>query len=74
MRDRPAAASPLAVEIAGRRWNVAAHGHDISIPLRFNEAQPTFFGAPPASAVPSPPGPSSATCVMAAAAIARSTR
>jgi len=50
MRDRPAAASPLAVEIAGRRWNVAAHGHDISIPLRFNEAQPTFFGAPPASA------------------------
>lgn len=40
----------LAVDIAGRRWQVAAHGHDISIPLRFNEAQPTFFGAPPASA------------------------
>lgn len=50
MRDSTSAASALAVEIAGRRWRVAAHGHDISIPLRFNEAQPTFFGAPPASA------------------------
>ena len=50
MRDSSSAASALAVEIAGRRWHVAAHGHDISIPLRFNEAQPTFFGAPPASA------------------------
>lgn len=50
MRDSSPAASALAVEIAGRRWQVGAHGHDISIPLRFNEAQPTFFGAPPASA------------------------
>lgn len=52
MRDSSSAASALAVEIAGRRWHVAAHGHDISIPLRFNEAQPTFFGAPRASAEP----------------------
>lgn len=50
MHDSSSAASMLAIEIAGRRWRVAAHGHDISIPLRFNEAQPTFFGAPPASA------------------------
>ena len=51
MRDSlPAAVSALAVQIAGRRWHVAAQGHDISIPLRFNEAQPTFFGAPPATA------------------------
>lgn len=51
MRDSlPAAATALAVQIAGRRWHVAAQGHDISIPLRFNEAQPTFFGAPPATA------------------------
>lgn len=52
MRDPSPAASTLAVEIAGRRWRVAANGHDISIPLRFNEAQPTFFGAPAASAAP----------------------
>jgi kynurenine formamidase len=38
------------VEIAGRRWRVGADGHDISIPLTFNAAQPTFFGAPPAAA------------------------
>ncbi|MBM0108461.1 cyclase family protein [Steroidobacter sp. S1-65] len=51
MRDSlPAAASALAVEIAGRRWHVAAQGYDISIPLRFDGAQPTFFGAPPATA------------------------
>jgi kynurenine formamidase len=52
MRDPSSASSALAAEIAGRRWHVAASGHDISIPLRFNEAQPTFFGAPPASAQP----------------------
>lgn len=40
----------LVVDIAGHRWRVANEGHDISIPLRFNEAQPTFFGAEPASA------------------------
>ncbi len=50
MRDSlPSAATALAVQIAGRRWHVAASGHDISIPLRFNEAQPTFFGAAPAT-------------------------
>lgn len=38
------------VEIAGRRWRVGGEGHDISIPLAFDAAQPTFFGAPPAAA------------------------
>jgi kynurenine formamidase len=52
MRDSSHAAGTLAVEIGGRRWQVAATGHDISIPLRFNEAQPTFFGAAAASAEP----------------------
>lgn len=44
----------LAVDIGGRRWAVAEDGpgHDISIPLRFNAAQPTFFGATPASEQP----------------------
>ena len=51
MRD-PAVSSLLAVEIAGRRWQVASCGRDISIPLRFDAAQPTFFGAPAASAEP----------------------
>jgi kynurenine formamidase len=51
MRD-PSPANTLAVEIAGRRWQVSANGHDISIPLRFNESQPTFFGAQAASAEP----------------------
>jgi kynurenine formamidase len=40
----------LTVEIAGRRWRVGSEGHDISIPLAFDGAQPTFFGASPASA------------------------
>jgi len=52
MRDSSPAFGALAVEIAGRRWRVSAQGHDISIPLRFNDAQPTFFGAPAASAEP----------------------
>jgi kynurenine formamidase len=52
MRDPLPAPSTLAVEIAGRQWRVAANGYDISIPLRFNEAQPTFFGAAAASAEP----------------------
>lgn len=55
MRDSSPAANVLAVEIAGRRWHVGAHeqaGHDISIPLRFNEAQPMFFGVAAASAEP----------------------
>jgi len=52
MRDPSAAASALAVEIAGRRWQVSSSGHDISIPLRFDAAQPTFFGAAAASAQP----------------------
>lgn len=42
----------LAIEVAGRRWAVGAQGHDISIPLRFNEAQPTFFGGAAASEQP----------------------
>jgi kynurenine formamidase len=50
MSDPSSAVNAFAVEIAGRRWRVSATGHDISIPLRFNEAQPTFFGAPAASA------------------------
>lgn len=52
MSASPAADLALAVEIADRRWRVAAHGHDVSIPLRFNEAQPTFFGAAAASEQP----------------------
>ena len=50
----PAPKLALAVEIGGRRWAVAEDGpgHDISIPLRFNAAQPTFFGAAPASEQP----------------------
>lgn len=38
------------VEIAGRRWRVGTEGRDLSIPLAFDTAQPTFFGAPPAAA------------------------
>jgi kynurenine formamidase len=44
--------SALTVEIAGSRWQVAGQGHDVSIPLRFNEAQPTFFGAAAAASQP----------------------
>jgi arylformamidase len=51
MRDSSPAAA-LAVQIGGRHWRVEAAGHDISIPLRFNGAQPTFFGAAAASAEP----------------------
>lgn len=48
---KPDAKLALAVDIGGRRWAVAEHGpgHDISIPLRFDAEQPTFFGAAPAS-------------------------
>jgi arylformamidase len=42
-------APAVSVEIAGRRWRVAAAGHDLSIPLAFDAAQPAFFGAPPAA-------------------------
>jgi kynurenine formamidase len=51
---KPDAKLALAVEIGGRRWAVAEDGpgHDISIPLRFNAAQPTFFGAAAASEQP----------------------
>jgi arylformamidase len=42
-------AHALTVEIGGRRWQVGPRGHDISIPLEFNAAQPRFFGAPPAA-------------------------
>jgi arylformamidase len=40
----------LTVDIAGRRWRVGAEGHDLSIPLAFDAPQPTFFGAPRATA------------------------
>jgi hypothetical protein len=40
----------LTVEIAGRRWRVDSQGHDISIPLEFDAAQPQFFGTAPATA------------------------
>lgn len=45
-------AHALTVEIGGRRWQVAPHGHDLSIPLEFNAAQPSFFGAPAAVEAP----------------------
>lgn len=35
----------MTVELAGRRWRIGAQGHDLSIALAFNEAQPSFFGA-----------------------------
>jgi arylformamidase len=41
---------PLLVEIAGRRWKAATRGHDLSIPLAFNDVQPSFFGAAHATA------------------------
>jgi len=44
--------SNLLVEIAGRCWRVGTHGHDLSIPLQFDAAQPRFFGAPYASSKP----------------------
>jgi arylformamidase len=45
-------AHALTVEIGGRSWQVAPQGHDLSIPLAFNGAQPSFFGAPPAAEAP----------------------
>lgn len=42
----------MIVELAGRRWRAARHGHDLSIPLAFNEPQPSFFAAEHASARP----------------------
>jgi kynurenine formamidase len=41
-----------AITVGGRRWRVAARGYDLSLPLRFNEAQPAFFGAARASEQP----------------------
>jgi kynurenine formamidase len=52
MSDPSATELALAIEVAGRRWRVAAQGHDLSIPLRFNAAQPIFFGAAGASEQP----------------------
>lgn len=52
MRLMPDSAASLIVEIAGRRWRAAAPGWDASIPLAFNETQPSFFGAAHATAAP----------------------
>ena len=43
-------AAPLSIEIAGRRWRTTGRAHDLSIPLAFNELQPSFFGAAHATA------------------------
>ena len=43
-------AAALSLEIADRTWRVLLPGHDLSIPLRFDAAQPNFFGVPPATA------------------------
>jgi kynurenine formamidase len=43
-------AAPLSIEIAGRRWRTTGRAYDLSIPLAFDEAQPSFFGAAPATA------------------------
>lgn len=53
-RQSKAGRLALAVDIGGRRWAVAEDGpgHDISIPLRFNAAQPAFFGAAAATEQP----------------------
>jgi arylformamidase len=42
----------LSIEIAGRRWRTTGGAHDLSIPLDFNEVQPSFFGAAHATASP----------------------
>jgi len=42
----------LTVEISGRRWRVGAQAYDLSIPLAFDGAQPSFFGAPRAAGTP----------------------
>lgn len=52
MTTTAASLPPLTVEVAGQRWQVGAQGHDLSIALAFDEPQPTFFGAAPASARP----------------------
>ena len=36
----------LTLELDGRTWRVGSEQHDLSIPLAFDEPQPTFFGAP----------------------------
>lgn len=53
-RQSKAGKLALAVDLGGRRWTVIEDGpgHDISIPLRFNAGQPTFFGAAAASEQP----------------------
>jgi|HigsolmetaAR203D_1030402.scaffolds.fasta_scaffold00209_17 kynurenine formamidase len=38
------------VEIGAQRWRAGPEQHDLSIPLAFDGAQPSFFGAAPASA------------------------
>jgi arylformamidase len=45
-------APAVTVEIAGRRWRAGTVGHDLSIALDFDTAQPSFFGARRAHAQP----------------------
>jgi kynurenine formamidase len=41
--------APLTLEMGGRAWRALPVHHDLSIPLYFGSAQPTFFAAAPAS-------------------------
>jgi kynurenine formamidase len=45
-----ATSAALSIEIGGRRWRTTGRAHDLSIPLAFNEVQPSFFGAAHATA------------------------
>jgi kynurenine formamidase len=48
----PHDAPALIVEMAGRRWEAAARAYDLSIPLTFDDGQPSFFGADRATGKP----------------------
>jgi arylformamidase len=43
----------MVIELNGQQWHVdLSVAHDLSIPLRFDSAQPSFFAAPAASSTP----------------------
>jgi arylformamidase len=43
----------FSIDIDGKRWQVdTTHAHDLSIPLLFDQSQPTFFAAPKATSAP----------------------